>query len=63
MFGKLSEFYTNVTSKEIQPPNLMNAVLRLWLLVSLGSKMLLMWELCVHIATGTQQHLWDANKF
>lgn len=62
MFGKLSQFYTNVTSKEIQPPNLMKPVLRLWLLVPVGSKEFLVWELCVHTATGMQQHLWDANK-
>lgn len=63
MFGKLSQFYTNVISKEIQPPSLMKPVLRLWLLVPGGSKEFLIRELRVHIATGMQQHLWDANKF
>lgn len=48
MFGKLSPFYTNVTSKEIQTPNLMKPVLRLWLLVPVGSKVSHMGVVCAH---------------
>lgn len=48
MFGKLPQFYTNVTSKEIQSSNLTKPVLRLWLLLPLGSKEFLIQELCAH---------------